>query len=278
VARVIRLGFASPLLWLIAVFVLPLGLVAIYSVAHPGFGSVTLGFTLQNFHEAVSGFYLQIFVRTLEFAALGTGLCLVVALPFAYFLALKVKRYRVPLMVLMLIPFWTSFLIRTLSWRTLLAPHGAVDRALNFLGLHHGQLNVLDTSTAVKIGIVYGYLPLMTVPLFVAFERIGPEVRDASKDLGAGRIRTFFSVTLPLARPGLTAGVLLTFVPMTGEYVIPALLGGSKGILIAGVISSEYLDAQNYALGSAMAMLVLGVLGVAVVALTRALRGFEVAR
>jgi len=277
-SRITRLISASPLLWLAGVFVAPLGLVALYSGAHPGFGTVTLGFTLENFHAAVSGFYLQIFVRTLEFAALGTALCLVVALPFAYFLALKVKRYRVLLMVLMLIPFWTSFLIRTLSWRTLLAPNGVVARTLNFLGLHHGQLTVLDTGTAVKIGIVYGYLPLMTLPLFVAFERIGPDVREASKDLGAGRIRTFLRVTLPLARPGLTAGLLLTFVPMTGEYVIPALLGGSKGVLLAGVISSEYLDAQNYALGSAMAILLLGVLGVAVFALTRVSRGFEVAR
>jgi spermidine/putrescine transport system permease protein len=274
-----RLLALPPLAWLGFFFVGPLAIIVVYAFAHAIFGGVVLGFTIVNFREALSGFYLSIFFRTLQFAALGTGLCLLVAMPVAYFLARKVTRYRALFVVLLIIPFWTSFLIRTLAWRTLLAADGPIRDALNFLGLHHGLLYVLDTTTAVKIGIVYGYLPLMAIPLLVAFERIPEEVSEASKDLGAGRLRTFFSVTLPLARPGLATGVLLTFVPMTGEYVIPALLGGDRGVLMSGLIATQYLQAQNYPLGSAMAVLVLAIVGASVFLLARMTRGFtEVAQ
>ena len=269
-----RLLPLAPLVWLCLLFVGPLVFTLLYSVAHATFGGTELGFTLSNFKQALSGFYLTIFLRTLRFAAIGTVGCLVVAAPLAYFLARKAGRLRPLLLVLLLVPFWTSFLIRTLAWETLLAANGPIRDALNFLGLHHGDLNVLDTQTAVMIGIIYAYLPLMALPLFVAFERVPESEIEASKDLGAGRLQTFVRVTLPLARPGITAGVLLTFVPMTGEYVIPALLGGDKGVLIGGLIASQYLEAENYALGSAMAVLVLAVLGVAVFALTRLSRGF----
>ena len=179
------------------------------------------------------------------------------------------------LVVLLLVPFWTSFLIRTLAWQTLLAANGPVRDVINALGFHHGDINVLDTQTAVLIGIVYGYLPLMTLPLFVAFDRVPQSDIDASKDLGAGSLQTFIRVTLPLARPGVTAGILLTFVPMTGEYVIPALLGGDKGVLMGGLIANQYLEALDYPLGSAMAVLVLLLLGAAVFVLTRVSRGFN---
>ena len=133
---------------------------------------------------------------------------------------------------------------------------------------------MLDTRTAVFIGIVYGYLPLMALPLYVAFERIPANMIEASKDLGAGRLRTFLRVTLPMARPGVATGVLLTFVPMTGEYIIPSLLGGNKGILLGGIIAGQYLDSLDYPLGAAMAVLLLLVLGVAVLLLTRVSRSF----
>ena len=264
----------APLAWLVFFFIGPLVIVAVYAFAHAVFGGVVLGFTFENFHQALSGFYLNIFFRTLQFAAVGTVLCLIVAMPVAYFLARKVPRYRALLVVLLIIPFWTSFLIRTLAWRTLLAAHGPIQDALNFLHLHEGPLNVLDTQTAVRIGIVYGYLPLMALPLFVAFERVPAEVLEASKDLGGGQLRTFLFVTIPLARAGIATGILLTFVPMMGEYVIPALLGGDRGVLMSGLIANQYLQAQNYPLGSAMALLVLGVVGISVFVLARMTRGF----
>jgi spermidine/putrescine transport system permease protein len=263
-----------PLVWLAALFIGPLVLTIVYAFANATFGGVQIGFTLTNFDQALSGFYLSIFVRTLEFAGFGTLLCLLVATPVAYVIAQKAGRLRPVLLVVLLVPFWTSFLIRTLAWETLLAADGPIRDVLNFLGLHHGLLNVLDTQTAVFIGIVYGYLPLMALPLYVAFERIPASVIEASKDLGSGRLRTFLRVTLPMARPGLATGMLLTFVPMTGEYIIPSLLGGDKGTLIGGLIAGQYLDSLDYPLGAAMAVLVLAVLGAAVIVLTRVSRGF----
>jgi spermidine/putrescine transport system permease protein len=269
-----RIAPLVPLAWLVTLFIAPLGFTVVYSVSHPTFGGVQFGFTLENFRQALSGFYLTIFERTIEFAAFGTLLCLIVATPLAYTLARKSGRYKTTLLVLLLVPFWTSFLIRTLSWQILLAPGGHVQAILNGLHLHHGLLDILDTQTAVFIGIVYGYLPLSAIPLFVAFERIRPEVIEASKDLGGNRIRTFLHITLRLARPGIATAVLLTFVPMTGEFVIPQILGGDKGVLMGGLISSQYLEAANYSLGSAMAVLVLIVLGLAVAVFARATRGF----
>jgi spermidine/putrescine transport system permease protein len=265
----------SPLAWLTILFVVPLGFTLVYAFAHATYGGVQIGFTWTNFKQALSGFYLSIFLRTLRFAATGTLLCFFVATPLAYFIARKIKRWRGLFIALLLIPFWTSFLIRTLAWETLLAPNGPVRDGLNFLQLHHGLLGWLDTPTAVFIGIVYGYLPLMALPLYVAFERIPSDLTEASSDLGSGRLGTFLRVTLPLARPGIAAGWLLTFVPMTGEYVIPALLGGDKGVLMGGLIANQYLQAQNFALGSAMAVLILAVLGVFVFVLIRATGGFK---
>jgi len=269
-----RLVPVLPLGWLAAWLLAPLCITVVYAVAHAEFAGVTFGFTLTNFRQALSGFYLSIFLRTLRFAAIGTCCCLIVGLPLAYFIARKAGRLRTPLIVLLLIPFWTSFLIRTLAWRTLLADDGPIWRTLHWFRLIHGPLGVLDTQTSVMIGIVYGYLPLMTIPLVVALERVPVTTGEASKDLGAGRFRTFFGVTLPQARPGIVAGLLLTFVPMTGEYVIPALLGGDKGILLGNVIADQYLLGQNFPLGSAMAVLVLLVIGTVILIVVRTSRAF----
>lgn len=270
-----RLVGAVPGVWLGFFFVIPLGFTIVYAFAHAGFGSAELGFTLDNFRDALTGFNLQVFLRTLKFALFGTLLCALVAMPLAYFLARKAGRFAPLLLVLVLIPYFTSFLIRTLAWRTILDDRGPLADVLAFLGLHDGPIHLLNAQPAVFIGVVYAYLPLMTLPLYVAFSRIPDSVLQASRDLGAGSIRTFLSVTLPLARPGLATGALLTAVPMTGEYVIPALLGGNKGVLMGGLIASQYLEVQNIPLGSAMAVLMLGVLGVAVFALIRATRGFD---
>lgn len=264
-----------PLIWLCVFFVIPMCFIVVYSFAHAGFGTEKIGFTFENFDEALSGFNIEVFRRTLVFAVTGTLLCVVVAMPLAYFLARKAGRWAPVLIVLVLIPYITSFLIRTLSWRIILTDNGPVADVLNALSLHSGPIHLLDAPPAVFIGVVYAYLPLMTLPLYVAFARIPDEYLEAGRDLGAGGIRTFLSLTLPLARPGIAAGVLLTAVPMTGEFVVPALLGGNKGVLMGGLISSQFLQVQNIPLGSAMAVLVLLVLGVVVLLLTRATRGFD---
>lgn len=270
-----RLTPVLPLAWLGVFFVGPLAFTVVYSFATATFGGVELGFSFANFQQALSGFYLQIFLHTLVFAALGTAGALVIGMPLAYVLGRKAGRYRTALAVAVLIPFWTSFLLRTLSWETLLAANGPVQSVLNFLGLHSGELGWIDTNKAVAVGLIYAYLPLMVIPLFVAFDRIPEDVLEASKDLGASRLRTFLNVTLPMARPGVFTAILLTFVPMTGEFVVPALLGGNKGVLMGGLIYSQYLGAANYPLGSAMAVLVMLVIGIVLIAFSRLTKGFD---
>jgi spermidine/putrescine transport system permease protein len=264
-----------PLAWLLFLFAIPLGFVVVYSFAHATFGGMTLGTTLDNFRAAMSGFYLSILWRTIRFALMGSALVLLVAIPVAYATARKSGRFKMILLVALLIPLWTSFLVRAMAWRTLLSPGGPIEHVLNFLQLHNGTLEWLDNPPAVFIGIVYVYLPLAVIPLYVAFERIPQSVIEAGKDLGGGRWRTFFNVTLPMARPGFFTAGILTFVPMMGEFVVPALLGGNRGVLEGNLIHDQYFEAANYPQGSAMAVLLLVILAVSIAILGRLTRGFS---
>ena len=265
---------AVPAAWLFVFFIAPLAFTLVFSFGHAAFGSVELGFTLDNYRKALSGFYLTTFLRTVQFAVTGCVLCLVVAYPAAYFIARNAGRYKTAALVVVLIPYFTSFLIRVMSWQMLLARSGPIEMLLNALWLHSGPLDVLDTQTAVFIGMVYAYLPIAIVPLYVVLERIPVALVEAGRDLGAARWQIFIHVILPLSRPGIATAVLLTGVPMLGELVIPSLLGGDRGVLMGQAISSQYIDAQNYALGSAMAVLVLLAVAVMVALLARLTKGF----
>jgi spermidine/putrescine transport system permease protein len=156
-----------------------------------------------------------------------------------------------------MVPFWTNFLVRTIGWQVILAPEGWLSSLLQGIGVLDGPLDLLYTRTAVVIGVVYNYLPLMILPLFVAFDRVGPALREASKDLGAGKLSTFLRVTLPLSRPGIIAGVLLVFIPLMGDYITATVLGGAKGNMVGQLVASQFQTAQNWALGSAMAVLLM---------------------
>ena len=265
---------ALPALWLTLFFLAPLGFTVVYSFGHASFGGVTLGFTLDNYAKALSGFYLDAFQRTIRFAVTGCALCLVVAYPAALFIARQRGSLRTALLLLVLVPYFTSFLIRVMSWQILLARGGPVEAVINFLHLHAGPLDVLDTQTAVFIGLVYAYLPIAVVPLYVVLARIPPALLEASRDLGASSLKSFWFITLPLSRPGIATAALLTGIPMLGELVIPSLLGGDKGVLMGSAISSQYLGTQNYALGSAMAVLVLVAIAIIVALLVRLTKGF----
>ena len=194
-------------------------------------------------------------------------MCLLIGLPVAYFAAFKVsEKWKTVILALVVIPSFTSFLIRTVAWRIPLAPNGEFSRWLTDIGLVGDRgIQLLETQTAVQIAIVYNYLGFMILPLFVALDRIDVRMREASKDLGAGRLATFFGVTLPLAKPGIVAGVLLTFIPMCGDYVTATVLGGAKGNMIGSMIASQFSQAQNWPLGSAMAILMIGAVLVALV-------------
>jgi ABC-type spermidine/putrescine transport system permease subunit I len=264
-----------PALWLCGVFLVPLGFTLVFSFGHSSFGGIAPGFTLDNYARALSGFYLDSFVRTIRFALSGCALCLLVAYPAALYISRQTGTRRTVLLLLVLVPYFTSFLIRVMSWQILLARGGPIEWGLSLLHLLSGRLDVLDTQTAVFIGLVYVYLPIAVVPIYLVLIRIPPVVLEASQDLGATRWQTFWHVILPLSRPGLATAALLTGVPMLGELVIPSLLGGDKGVLMGMAIAQQYLATQNYALGSAMAVLVLIAVAVMVLLLVRLTRGFE---
>lgn len=265
-----RWSMAGPaLVWWCVFFVVPIGWIAIYSLGAkptPGTGAVTLEvLSLDNYANATSGVFLVVFWITMRTAVIGTIACALVGFPVAYALANHVApKWRSVLLFLLILPYWTSFLLRTFAWRIILAPEGVLSGLLQSAGLTSGPLALLDTNAAVQLGIVYNYLPLMILPMYVALERIDPAVIRASMDLGAGPLRTFLSVTVPLAAPGIFGGLLLTFILAAGDYVVPAILGGAKGLMIGNLVATQILAAQNLPLGAGMAIVLIGLLALVV--------------
>lgn len=247
--------------WLLLFFVAPVGMVVWFSFGYkPGvFGTHANDvLSLDRYFEAISPTFIATFQNTLWVGIAGTVLCFLIGAPVAYWMAFKVKPQRRGILIaLVLVPFWTNFLVRTIGWQVILAPEGWLSTLLQGIGVLDGPLELLYTRTAVLIGVVYNYLPLMILPLFVAFDRVGPALREASKDLGAGKIMTFFRVTLPLSQPGIIAGVLLVFIPLMGDYITATVLGGARGNMIGQLVAGQFQTAQNWALGSAMAVLLM---------------------
>lgn len=269
--------------WLLAFFAAPVGLVVYYSFGYkPGiFGThATDILSFDRYIEALSPTFFATFTNTLWVGVVGTLLCFLIGAPVAYWMAIKAPiRMRGLLIAAVMIPFWTNFLVRTIGWQIILAPEGWLSQALQFVGLSDGPLDVLYTRTAVLIGVVYNYLPLMILPLFVAFDRVGGPLREASKDLGAGRVATFFRVTVPLARPGIIAGVLLVYIPLMGDYITATVLGGAQGNMAGQLVASQFQAGQNWPLGSAMAVILIltilgsaAIMGIAVWAITLPVR------
>ncbi len=252
--------------WLTAFFLAPVGMVVWFSFGYkPGiFGThANDKLSLDRYGEALSPTFFATFENTLWVGVVGTLIILAISVPFAYWLAIKAPvRHRGILLAMVMIPFWTNFLIRTIGWQIILAPEGFFSGLLQSVGILDRPLEVMFTRSAVLIGVVYNYLPLMVLPLFVAFDRVTLPLREASKDLGAGRWSTFLHITLPLAKPGLIVGILLVYIPLMGDYITATVLGGAKGNMAGQMVANQFQTAQNWALGSAMAVvLILTILG-----------------
>jgi spermidine/putrescine transport system permease protein len=193
------------------------------------------------------------FINTLWMAAAGTFFCMLIAYPLAYYLATRAgEKIKSVLVALIIVPFWTSFSIRTYAWVTILSSRG-LPALLEQLGLVSG-LVLLNTPFALILGIVYNYLPLMTFPLYVSLERLDKRLLEASKDLGANRLATFWQITLPLSAPGLITGSMLVFILLMGEYLIPALLGGGKIFFVGNALVDLFLQSRNWPFGSAVSV------------------------
>jgi spermidine/putrescine transport system permease protein len=266
------------LLWLIPLFLGPLLVVVVVSLATRGaYGKIVYDFTLSNYLRAFDPLYVPAYLRTLWIAVSTTLLCAAVSFPAAYFIAFKAhparKRF---LLVLTVIPFWTSFLIRTFAWILLLRSEGVINSALIRVHLISSPLALLYTDFAVLIGQVYGELPFMILPIYVGLERLDRRLMEAAQDLGANRFWTFLKVTLPLSRPGLIAGSVLVFIPSLGAFITPDLLGGAKSIMIGNLIQNQFTQLNN-PFGSALSLiLMLSVFLLLGIALRAGLRSADV--
>ena len=256
-------GLAIPsFIWYILFFVAPIGIIILYSFGTKDSSQLIpvdlSNLSLENYRQSITGDNFDVFYGTLKIAVTATLLCLLIGFPVSYFIAFKAsEKWRAILLALVVIPSFTSFLIRTIAWRIPLSPNGELSTWLQDLGWIDGPIDILGTRGAVFLAIVYNYVGFMVLPMFVALDRIDPALREASKDLGGTRTSTFMSVTLPLSGPGVVAGVLLTFIPMCGDYITATVLGGAKGFMVGALIDSQFRGAQNWPEGSAMAVVMI---------------------
>lgn len=269
--RILRsLGFRillllSPsLFWLIVFFILPLLIVFVYSFLKRGpYGDIHWEFNLQNYVRFFDPLYLKIFLRSFKIAGITTVLCFLLGYPVAYWLATRPKKWRNALLLLLMIPFWTNFLIRTYAWILILQDTGLINQSLLGLGIISQPLHIFGTDTAVIIGLVYGWFPDMILPCYAALERVDFSLVEAAQDLYANELRAFRRVILPLSLPGIIAGSILVFVPSLGAYITSDLLGGAKSVMIGNVIQSQFLTVRDYPFGSAFSFVLMAIMLVA---------------
>ncbi len=242
-----------------AIFFLgPMAILVAFSLAtQRGFGSLTYGFDISQYRQIASSLYVTIFVRTLVMASIGSLLTIAVGYPLAYWMARYLTTYKMLALLLLIVPFWTSFLIRTYALKIILDPKGYLARDLG--------INILYTKYAVAVGLAYNYLPLFILPVFASLERMDWSLIEAATDLGARPFTAFREITLRLTLPGVITGALLVFIPMTGEYIIPDILSGGNYEFVGNVIGDQFNQAQDQPFGSALSIALMAVLSVFVI-------------
>ncbi|ULA62606.1 MAG: hypothetical protein LZF86_40110 [Nitrospira sp.] len=246
------------LLWTALFCLLPIIVVLAVSLATRGtYGGVLWEFSLDNYRDLLHPLYGRIFGQSLLLAGATTGLCLVLGFPLAYYIARLPPRRQALWLVLIMIPFWTNFLVRTYAWIFILRTEGLLNTLLIQLHLISAPLDLLYSDQAVLLGLVYGYLPFMVLPLYAAIERIDPALIEAAWDLYADRWPLFRRVLIPLTRPGIVAGCVLVFIPSLGAYLTPDLLGGARSMMVGNLIQHEYLVARDWPLGSALSIVLM---------------------
>ncbi|HET7716171.1 MAG TPA: ABC transporter permease subunit [Bauldia sp.] len=273
-----------PYAWLLLFFLVPFLIVlkisfSMTAVAQPPYTPVidlALGwqglvdalreFTVDNYLWLTEdSLYLNAYLSSLRIALLSTFLTLLIGYPIAYGMARTPKKWQATLVMLVILPFWTSFLIRVYSWIGILKKEGLLNQFLLWVGVIDEPLTILNTSWAVYIGIVYSYLPFMVLPLYAALERLDHTLLEAAADLGSPPIRSFWQITFPLSLPGVIAGCFLVFIPVTGEFVIPDLLGGSDTLMIGKTLWSEFFNNRDWPIASAVAVVLLLILVIPIV-------------
>ncbi len=271
-----RLALWAPYLWLVVFFLIPFLIVIKISLSQTeialppyvptldlaagwsGLKSFVGGLGLDNYRTLLSDdIYALSYLKSLEVAFVSTAILLLVGYPIAYGMARAPRRMQSVLVMLVILPFWTSFLIRVYAWINILQADGLLNRALLGLGLIHAPVAWLSSDTAIYIGVVYSYLPFMVLPLYATLEKMDDTLLEAAADLGAPRWKAFWQVTVPLSLPGVGAGALLCFIPITGEFVIPDLLGGSDTLMIGQTLWTEFFSNKDWPVASAIAVVLL---------------------
>jgi spermidine/putrescine transport system permease protein len=250
-------------LWLAIFALAPNALVFLTSLLQQGDNElVHLQLTLNNYLDLFNASYLKIFLHSFVLAGCCTILCIIIGYPFAFIVARNTSRYKGFLLFLVIIPFWTSSLIRSYAIVAILKTKGILNSILLSIGLIDQPLHLLYTSTAVMIGLIYSLLPFMILPLYANIERLDMRLVDAARDLGANKRRIFVEIILPLTLPGIIAGSMLVFLPAMSMFYIPDLLGGAKSILIGNLIQNQFLTARNWPMGSAVSVMLTVLMGI----------------
>jgi spermidine/putrescine transport system permease protein len=253
------LSLISPTMVYLFIFMIaPLVLVIILSfMARGPYGNVVYRFNLENYLRLIDPIYLRVLWFSLEIAALTTVATVIIGYPLAYFIGRAPERQRSLFLFLILVPFWTNFIIRIYAWIMILRTEGLLNTFLLNIGLIKIPLNILYTPTAVMIGMVYEFLPFMVLPLYTSIEKMDLSQLEAAADLGARPWQTFLRITLPVTMPGMVAGSILVFIPALGMFVIPDLMGGAKTELVGNLIRNQFLTARNWPFGAAASMVLL---------------------
>ncbi|MEO9576084.1 MAG: ABC transporter permease subunit [Tateyamaria sp.] len=278
-----RLLIAVPYVWLLALFLIPFAVVFKISLsdialaippytptAKDGIWNMLTGLDFENFvFLSEDDLYWKAYLSSLQIAFISTLLTLCVGYPMAYAMARAPEQWRPTLLMLVILPFWTSFLIRVYAWVGILSGEGFLNQFLLWIGVISTPLTILNTNTAVYIGIVYTYLPFMILPIYSALDRLDGSLIEAAEDLGCSRIKAFWLVTVPLSKNGIIAGCFLVFIPALGEFVIPSLLGGSGTLMIGKVLFEEFFSNRDWPVASAVAVILLLILIVPIVLFQR---------
>ena len=268
--RGLQLGglLAPGALWMLLFFNLPLLIVLFISLVERGRAGgirTPLTFTLGNFADFFDPLYLGIFAHSLRIGLLVTAACVVVGYPLAYFIAKRPPRWRDALMLLVMIPFWTNFLVRTYALKQVLGTEGLINSFLLGLGLISSPLDLLFNEFAVIVGLVYGYLPFAVLPMYASIEKFDYTLIEAANDLGANARQAFWRIMLPMTAPGVVAAVVLTLVPVVGAFITPDIMGGGKVEMIGTLINRQFGVARNWPFGSAMSLMLMALVLVGVI-------------
>jgi spermidine/putrescine transport system permease protein len=244
--------------WFLWFLLIPLGFVLVYSLATKGvYGGVVYKFSLANYARATDWLYLRIFGNSLKLATMTALSCLAIGYPMAYVMATASPRIRSTLLMLVVIPFWTNFVVRAYAIKVLLGENGPLNHLALALGILHEPVYLANSDLAVWLGMVTNYLPFMVLPLYVSLEKFDFQLLEAARDLGAPGWKILLRVLFPLTRSGIITGTLFVFTPALGEFVIPDLLGGARTMLIGNLVTEQFLKTRDWPFGSALSLLLI---------------------